>query len=616
MIKTVQYNDFSEISIDVLYDKKLLIEELKNFHKNNGNLNYDIKADSYEKLVPAEKWMRERLKDPEIINDFFENGYLESPFKWHIEDNKIIENPLYGGYWFRDNKDFYVDYMNNGMTELLTTLSQENIEPNAYIETNYNKQLTEINYQHPIIYLANKLGNHKIYDLIFTMKPEYKKLWLENSFYKKNQPNYIYSIGLNQSGIINSEIAKVFYEHNIIKDFLHHPENIEHLMSIIKAAITENDIDFVKKYINDWDIPTIEKNQERSYCFLSGAKSKEMAEILLKQGAFVMGQLKPTDKYETTIFPSENFKNQEVIKTILNFKEEYRDIVVTNSKAVFDRYFNSANDELIKMFINEYNFPVKKYDLLVVGRNMHGTDGINWALKLGADIRNCNDLITACIRAREDGLSFLKKVHKEGSFNAFQPDSIHNVLQGNPTKIFYTWLSKASREDFTGYTKEGNPAWWTTNLSSIEFIKTKVKDFNQLSEKGNNFFHYIFNISNVKADVINSIINTTKISEEELSIMLNQKNKEGITSMETVIQFLKVADKQKHYSEIKSIVALINLVQDNIDFNIVTKTGKTVYEELTTIFPTFDELHIYCQKHNLEKKIPQKSISNTTKLKI
>lgn len=616
MIKTIQYNDFSELSTDILYDKKLLLEEIEQFCENNGDLNLDIKPNSYDKLVPAEKWLRERLQDVQKMNSLFERGYLESPFNWKLEGTKIIENPLYGGYWFRDNKDFYENYMAEGIKKLLENLSDNNIEPTAYVETSYEKKLKEITYHHPLVYLADKLENPAVYDTIFTMRPEYKKLWLEESMFRKNQPNYIYSIGLHNSTTINSEVGKVFYEHGIIKDFLHQPENSSSLKAVIKMAIFENDIDFLKKHIKNWDIPAIEKDDDRSYCFLVSAKNKEVAQLLLDNGAFVMGQLKPTDKYETSIFPSEYLTNQEVMETILDFKEEYRNLVVTHSNAIYDQYFSYRYENLINMFIKKYNFPVGKHDLLKIGKDLHGIDGMKWAEDLGADLRNCKKLIDYCVNAREDGLSFLKKVHKEGIFNAFQPDSIHNILQSSPTKIFYTWLNKANIENFTDYTKEGIPAWWTTNLSSIEFIKTKVKDFNQLSEKGNNFFHYMFSLSKPSEKIMNSIITSNKISDEQLGVMLNQHNKEGITAIENVIEFLQNSDKQNQWSERRAIVTLINRVQDAINYDIVTKNDKSVYQELITHFPEFTDLNIYYQKHVLERKIPQKTNNTSQKLKI
>ena len=422
MIKTISYNDFTAMPIEISHNPTVLLEELIKFHEQGGNLNLSIKYSMHDKLVNAEEWFRELGHGTEFMERLFEKELLISPGTWKIEDSRIIEHPLYGAYWYRDSSELYTEHIAKGLGQLVKQLKESGVEPVSYTETDYYRKNITIDYQHPIFYLTEKIGTAAAYREVFTNNPEYTELWKAPTLFSKEEPAFISAIGANFNDISNAAVALVFYEFNIAKDYFLQPENAPKLHKLLTHAISNNNLSFLKENIGDWDLSSIEKLKKTDStfqienAFLRYANTAEMAQFLLEQNVFVMDD-------KRTIFHKEYLNKPVILETILSFKPEYHNWVKKNAAYVYQNYMEYGYKETVDLFIDKFEFPVTKYDMLQVGQRMMKYDGVSWALEKGADPRQCEKFITSCVARRDDGLSQLKALSREKLFDPFYPTS-------------------------------------------------------------------------------------------------------------------------------------------------------------------------------------------------
>lgn len=651
MIKTVQYNDLENMDSDLLYNKDEFLKQLIHFYNNGGNINYPIKRSSYDDIKLAEDFFRVHFKNVEQMIVLIEQAGLINPFQWKIEGSKIIENPLYGKYWYRDNTQFYKDYASKGFEILLQQLINDNIVPTSYEEIDtYNSSIV-LSKKDPIVHLANKLNQSTVYDILFTLMPEYKKIYKEEWI---NQ-NLAYEI------IKDTETSMVFFKHNVNKENLLEEKNVSKLHDIVQQAVYSNDIEFLKTYCQDIDFFQLEQNNKIDGCFLKYANTPEMAQYLLDKGCFVEGLF--NDTY-CSIFPSQYLTNLDTIQTILDYKIEYKNLVIKDYKQCYEHYFKQSSKDVMKLLINDYDFPVEKVDMLSIGVNIYGQEGITWALKNGADPRNCSSFIMNAVVYRDEGLSLLKKIHKNGEINIFYPDPLHHLLSSSPTKIFFNWLEKVSVEQLTRTTKNGIPAWFVTHdNNAFNFVIKKIENFNQLDDHGNswlfhviekmkensysfkknldsafkkhtiknpenlltikgkdnnnnNIFHLFFKIKDVDSELLEKIVS---YSTFDTTMLLTEKNNESLSVFDIALTPNNEKPPKKYLDnkKINCLFVLLNNAQATFDYDIIINDKKAI-DFFRELFKEDNEKLSTINHYYLERMTSLKCDNNPTikKMKI
>lgn len=666
MIQTVAYNNFSSLPADILINPELLLKEIEIFCINNGNLNYPIK-DGESSLIPAEEWMREKFQDIAIMNHLFNIHALTSPAKWvwDAENRTISSNILYNNRWYKKNHQFYHETLAKGIDILLNEITQSHIEPLYFLEYDSEQQPEKTNKLHPIYYLAQQLCEAKVYSAIFNQRPDYIELWKNAPLMMHGIPHFVKEMGIthskegiNYSSFNAPDIGLVFYQHNIARDFFLEDTNKLFLNKLIRHAIINNNLDFLQKFIKDWDLSQIEKECSIDECFLHYAKTKEMAQFLLENNAFVAGYYSNLNNI-SYVFGSRIISNSTVFETIIDFNPIYKDLIFNEPSMFFSEYFTTSQQPIMTLLMDKYQFPIEQFDMLAIGHSIYGEDGIAWALNLGANQKKCSTYIEQCIYKKAEGLAELKRLHKKGIFNPFQPDSLSVFLRKhNLPKIFSTWLEKTTQEELTQYTSEGIPVWWNC-IEQNSFLIKKIDNYNQLAldntswlmhliqhcnnynndpikfihlackklqkqfdnflepgqcnQEGNNIFHILFNNHpfSMNGDLLSKIFEVTDINFNTYFTMLNN---EHISPIEMLIH-------SGNPNLVNNFLFLIvNTLQNNLDYDFKLSDNTSLIDNLQKLFSSNEEnlknLNTYYNNYYLHKTLPIKKSVTSHKIKI
>lgn len=501
MIKTIAYNDFSSFDVEQKYNFEFMLNEFKNFVSQGGNLNLPI-LDYSDKIIPFEEWMRKTYSEkPQYFKNLVDLKLINNPFSFIINhDTKTIQDtPGYGLSWLKSNFQHYKPYIIDAVKTLAEDIKDWDLGLNEndtskraqhqfpeYIPTDlYQSRHTS---KHPLVHLMNTFADKDILKVILEASPKYKKLW---EYYTEDVTSLS---GAIYNRLEHPDIAQTFYNYGIGRDYFQEKENYPKLHTLISYVLYIDDLNFVKTNIHTWDIPAIEKTESYYECFLAKTCSKEMAELLIKNNAFVYGHFKDDEKEVSCLKAEMNFQ---ALESILENSSIIKDKLQNEPEIFFNLFFSQGHKldfNKVKMLVEKFNFPIEDFDFWAVAyRTENFTDNFQWLSEHGADPRVCDTFISNLVAQRGDGLKVLKSLHKTQLFNGFYPDPIFNILRSQPTKDFTTWLQKAESEHFSRFNILGYPAWWgVNNINGMSLVADKVKDFTQLSQTGLSWPFYVF----------------------------------------------------------------------------------------------------------------------------
>ncbi len=688
MIKTLQYNDFSEF--DYTMNSEQLFNELKQFKESGGDLSLPVKVgysiDEF-KLISLKKFIEDKIKNPaEFTQKLMQEGILPGicDFHYDSEKKKITETQDYGLRWMKQN---YLDYKNvihNSIKNLLNQMPSDLTDTLQYYGYDYQNKLelksNYINEQnvrgrniHPLLYITTEINQPVVHELVLNKYPKLKDFWESKTKFasdsKEDKYKFLEPMEGFYGNIRKPGIGTCFYKLGIGRDYFLSEEHSEEMYDLIKHAAYDSDIKFLEDVLPKINLKDLEKNKYSYDLSLAHSKNKEVANLLLKNGATVSHIVKDS---EVNLLYSEDFKRTEVLDAILEYYPNMAKDVVSKSDD-FYASFQRKNFESIKLLVEKYGFPLEKYDMLCLNHNNRLIKNDNedsfayydWVVKSGADVRRCDKFCANIVSAREEGLKILRGLNKKGLLVSKSPDIIFNIFQNSPTKNFITYFDKCSNVELEKHTVNGNPAWWgAKHQTDLKWMLQRVQNKEQAASDGkpfvfylfekeledskispkslletiiphykknpnfnfnldytdknnNNILHLIFTTQqyrkkSIDKDVIDLINNNSKST---LYDKLMEKNNNGVTPMEILL----TTSMNYEYNRTNILKDIIFNHSDKVDFNSKLTNSDSVSDLLLKYFDDDKEIQIKLHAIILEKELNKKqpnSIQNVRKNKI
>lgn len=442
-------------------------------------------------------------------------------FSLDKKNKTITEKNGYGLDWMKKNYNKFSDIINESIKKLLNELPNNindinDIKLNGF---NYDGILVQRNIDlNPLYKIASEINSKKVYELIFEKTPDIKKEWLKLDKY--GNPRFISIIEHYNDNIKKEELEILFFNHDIIKDYLYKLENSENLHKIINYASYSNNIDFLKEVLQKINLEEMEKNKYSYDLSLSKATTIEVANLLLENNAVVEQYIQTNNQnknYCVNLLLSDELKNFDIFNAIVEKYPKYKNEILKNTES-FYKLIEKKDIDFIKKFIKKYNFPLEKFDMLNLAfkKKIENNLFYEWVIKNGADTRNCMNFCHSIVTAREEGLKELRSLNKSGLIVSKSPDIIYGILFNNPTKSFLNYYDKLTDIDLEKYTKDDIPVWWAAKqINELNFVLSRIKNPTQTSQNNKPYFFFIL--------------------EREL-----QERKSGKTSDLLKLQFMKI----------------------------------------------------------------------------
>lgn len=501
-------------------------------------------------------------------------------------------------------------------------LSLETLEGNpSYVYSTYNG-VEKTKYKHPLTHIILTLNDPDLVDEIFSLNEKYKDL-----LQSENMNKFVYSLIRQNTKMIYVLYKHGVLDNFLDNKSLHDDKDYELTESIIDKVnynfvlhcVLEDNIKSLKKYLPKLNLQKL--NFVDTPHFLENAKSEEMIKFLIEHR--VHFKFDPEENKEIVqLSILEKTKDLHMFSTIVKNIPEIQDIIKKDYIKIYyalGEYQNINYFEKIKILTEQFNFPLDKIDAFNVYYNATRTtwdDYLNlkedflWLQTHGCDPRKCSNFMKSMIDRRGEGIKILKNLNKNNMFDPFAPDPIFHILKSAHTKDFYTFLEKAPKENFSRLTINGEPAWWSVSHNyGVDLIKKKSINYQQLSTQkysylyylvknnpkkdyntlqydnflnqifektktplsimgkdndGNNIFHHLYthneyNRNEIDYTYTKHIMN----SQEDFSSLLMEKNKNNITALENVIDFLIKGNKLG--SDNKSLDLTQKIIMRNIE---------------------------------------------------
>ena len=426
MITTNSHNDFSNFSWEQKKDFDFMLNSILEFHNKGGDLSLPVKVgqsiDSFS-LISLNKFITDNISDSVRFNkELIERGVLPGfcDFEYDTFTSTISENSKHNITWMKNNFNDYSEIILSSFRRLLKSLPNDYEKVKSLKGVDYygketilatTEKSTEIirsrNYN-PIFYIAEKLKEISIYEMIFEKYPDIKKEWLKSSSRFEDKPIFLESIDSNSDHIRNSKLGIFFFKNGIGVDYFLNKNNSSHVHDLIKEASYSGDIDFLKSILPKINLSEIEVDLSDSSLSISVAKNKEVIKILLDNGASFKHTLNKNYRHDVNLLYSRESSSATIIDAIL----EHRPEEIENFKKNYDFLYGNLeykNFPLTQLIVSKYEFPLEKYDMLYIAKKQNkgeisDTEQYEWLVKNGADIRKCDKFCKSVVDSREEGL--------------------------------------------------------------------------------------------------------------------------------------------------------------------------------------------------------------------
>lgn len=599
MIKTISYNDFSHYSYFKNNDSiQQFLNDLRDFHRQGGDLNHDV-LNNTGKIETFESWMQNKLSnDPALFKQIVDEKLITNPFYFQLDHkNKIVTDiPGYGLEWMRKNFKLYKPYILEAIEKLAQEIQpwglgfiEENDEDEIAIErilkrrsknwSEYSKNTIEykasgishisFNRRHPLQTIAEVFNDADVFNVILKTDPQYTLLW-------QNKNSIILDfVSVYHRTLNNSEIAKIFYSYNIGRDIFQHGGSLDgegssqYMLQILNSAINDSDVEFIKQYINDFDVPTLDLMNDSDSLFLNRTKNIEIGKILFNKGAIVYSPSLENFVYGKMI---SHKIDPELLDFILNNDQKFKHLLLTDpTNDVFKQFFSSDRTpsqqifDCIKVLVENHNYPLNILNFISLASKFESHEELahlnvlQWGIEHGYDPRNCKTFIEKSIKERADGLKQLKLLQKKNLFNSYYPDPLYHLLANNITKDFATWLEKVPSENYLRNTQEQKLAWWgASGEYAMNLIFKNVNDFTQLSSSGLSWLYELSQISENKHSEKNSFLTKIIKKKGRLSFNISGVDHEGKNLFHHLFRYKK---ERMNYE-------LVKIILENTDDNV------------------------------------------------
>lgn len=469
MIKTKNFNDFSDYNYEQLYNFDFMYNEIKKFIENGGDIDLPVLKNSYRLELMT---FKDFCNSEESLGNVFLNKIMslngkDKYFEFKIENNKVIENKYNNLEYMNRNFDAFSQDIINSFKTLVNKIN----DGKNYDFISYDNNELKTN---PILKILRALEfNPKLLDIALNNK-EFKVLFEKHFDTSEKQLKIIFK------GEEYNKLA-VIYSHDIMPEIL---DNYSR-ENILEEWVRFGNLEILRKASLDTNF----QEHFKPELFLS-ANSKETVEFLL---SFDLSPINKNivNEYDNIVFLNIN-KPLEVIDSILNSCP--KDFVFENSKKLYRIFFEYLKEDKIDLLINKYNFDLKvidPYEAISKISNL-SLEQVENKLKswfdLGADPSNCYNFVSKKISDRDTKLmSYLKK---KNLIDIYCPEALRAFFKSNNTQKTRDFFSKIEESHLTKYTKSGIPVWFTIkNIEDQKFLKL-VKNKNQLSKDNCSWLFY------------------------------------------------------------------------------------------------------------------------------
>jgi hypothetical protein len=564
MIKTQSYNDFSSFSLEQKHDYSFMLEQIKIFKENGGDLSLPVKANNIDfngeiKLIPFKEFIIQNIEQySNFLDELKIQGIIKGnqnktticDFVWDSSTESITEKANYGLYWMRDNFSQNKDEIMQAFKNLLNDLPDDLSQVKIFNQIGVYGKTERKSVSHPLYIITKEINQPELYDLLFQSRPQIKNEFIENSIISK-KPKFFYIINRHETNVLiddakNFDTAILFYKHDIAKDYFHEKENLSELHRLICRASYVGDIEFLNMVLPKVNLNEIEQKKDATELSLRWAKDAEIANILFKYNALVEKTVStPNGIFTNNLILNEGLAKLDVLDLMFQKYPKYQEQIKSEPEA-FYAFMQQRPIEFTKLLVEKYQFPLENFDMLSIAykkTNSDNFDDYKWLVQHGADIRENTLFCAEMVNKREIGLKIIRGLNKEGIIVSKAPDFIFNIFQNSPTKNFLTYYDKLSSIELEKTTKEGLPAWWgAKNYSDYLFMFNRIKNYNQTTQDGKTL---LFNLLEMQLDtrginpkeIIKLQFKKLKSKEPEYKLDLSYTDKNGNNFMHYLLSF-------------------------------------------------------------------------------
>lgn len=505
-IKEIKVIDLTEFSYTEQVDEELMYQTFLNYKINGGDLDSLIYFNPNDNLLNLKEFCEKRGLENGVLKKLLKTGAMNSfcDFIYDEQSGQIFESKKFGITWMRDNweKPEYQDTIKQAMDNLIEKLPNDYNKINGFnTYTQYDNKFSE--HKHPLLFIFEMFSSEYLLLSLLEKKPEYKNYFNKkiNFHYKSNKEtegiSVVERILANRNNYYKrSNLAAIFYEKGIGHEYFHAPENIKELQDLIGSAVANNNLSCMDIIVKNVNLLELQKSNMAHDLYLSKAKTKEMAELLIKNGSPDITYVKYNNNNEMCqqcAILGEYQKNFEPFKVVIDkYPEKYKEIFENNLHSVL----SLSNTLSTKYAIDKFNLDISKEDVLFWAdfKFFREEDEkiYQYIKERGANFDYCDKFIEKVVKNREDGLKKLRRLNKEKIIDSKSPAIVHEVLKNKPTKTFLSYYDKLTEDDLNKEDSLKRIAWWGCQTDNeFSFVKFRAKKLQMENSEGKTFIHYL-----------------------------------------------------------------------------------------------------------------------------
>lgn len=615
MIKTQSYNDFSSFTSEQKRDYNFMLEQIKAFKENGGDLSLLVNVNDENKkninLISFNDFIIKHIENySSFFNELVSQGITVNTnnrlpticdFTWDVNAGSITEKQDYGMYWMRDSFNEFKEQIFQSFKNLLDDLPEDLSKVTTYNQINHYGKIESRSLNHPLYTVSSEINQPELYDLILTSRPNLKDEFLNNSIVS-NEPKFLHIINKHQTHHLrddskNYEIAIIFYKHGIGVEYFHQNDNLDDLHSLICKASHTGDTEFLNIVLPTVNLHEMEQNKDSRNISLTWAKNAEVANILFAYNAVVEKSYATQNGTVTNnLILNDDLTKLDVLDLMLQKFPQYQE-QIKNDPQPFYHFMQQRTFGFTKLLVEKYQFPLENFDMLSIAYKKTTSEtyeDYKWLAQNGADLRESELFCIEMVRQRDAGLKLIRGLNKEGIIVSKSPDFVFNIFQSNPTKIFLTYYDKLSAVELEKNTKKGLPAWWGAKAhSDYFFMFSRIKNYDQTAQDGRNLLFHVLEMQlehrgiNPQS-IIKLQLKKLHAKEQEYKLDLSYTDESGNNFMHHLLTF------RKNYKDNINL-DLLELLEGNTKQNIfefLSKENKQGVSPLD-LFLTQDNLSNY-----------------------
>lgn len=510
-IKEIKIIDLTEFSYLEQVDQELMYQTFLNYKINGGDLDNLIYFNTNDQLLNLKEFCEKRGLENGVLARLLKTGAMNSfcDFIYDEKNGQIFESKKFGITWMRDNwtKPEYQDTIKQAFDNLIEKLPDDFNKINGFnTYTQYDNKFSE--HKNALLFMFENFNNDYALSKLLEKKPGYAEYFKKKTIfsYRDLQKEVEDSISIMEKILTSNKnyhdgskykMGTIFYEKGVGHDYFHAPENMKELQDLIASVVVNNNLSVMEKIVKNVNLLDLEKNSTANDLYLSKARTKEMAELLINNGApditYVKYSNHNNETYQQCAILGEYQKYFEPFKVVIDkYPEKYKRIFQNNLHSIL----SLPNILSTKYAIDKFNLDISKEDMLLWADNKYSRNEdetiYQYIKDKGANFDYCNKFIEKVVTNRDVGLKKLRRLNKEKIIDSKSPAIIHEVLKNKPTKTFLSYYDKLTDDDLNKEDSLKRIAWWGCQTDNeFSFVKFRAKKLQMENSEGKTFIHYL-----------------------------------------------------------------------------------------------------------------------------